>query len=225
MADPAATTLALEAQDLVFSYGATKVVDLPSFALPAGESVAIIGPSGCGKTTLLHLFAGLLPPAAGSIRILGTEVTSLAASEWDRFRGHNIGMVFQRLLLIPALSVRQNLELARKLSRTNAGPQRIDELLQQLGVAEQAEHKPSMLSQGQAQRVAIARALVHSPALVLADEPTSALDDDRAGQALQLLKGAAQSAGAALVVVTHDQRVRGALDHELELHPVGASAL
>ncbi len=205
---------------LTFSYGSRKVVDLQQFQLAADESIAVIGSSGCGKTTLLHLLAGLLPPATGSIRILGHDITAMSGAQLDRFRGEHMGMVFQRLFLMPALSVHQNIALAQRLARKPRDDTRIDALLEQLGIAEVSHHKPGMLSQGQAQRVAIARALVHSPSLVLADEPTSALDDEHASQALTLLKESTAAVGAALLVVTHDGRVRGQLDHEFNMSAV-----
>ena len=207
----------LRVGDLTFTYGERQVVDVNEFALNAGESVAVIGPSGCGKTTFLHLLAGLLSPASGKVEILGQEIGQLSLSQLDRFRGQNMGMVFQRLFLMPALTVRQNIELAQKMARTTEAPATVDRLLSELGLEELSEHKPKMLSQGQAQRVAIARALVHKPALVLADEPTSALDNDRADDALALLKSSAEKSGASLVVVTHDERVRGKLDFEFEM--------
>ena len=177
----------------------------------------VLGPSGCGKTTFLHLLAGLLKPTSGNVEILGDDITRMGGAQLDRFRGQHIGMVFQRLLLMPALTVRQNIELAQRLSRKPRDTTRIDALLDQLGIAELSNQKPRTLSQGQAQRVAIARALVHGPAVVLADEPTSALDDDHALAALELLRESATDAGAALLIVTHDQRVRGRLDRELDM--------
>lgn len=207
----------IQVDDLTFGYDSRDVVDVQQFQLAAGESIAVIGPSGCGKTTFLHLLAGLLKPTTGRIKLLEREITDMHGAQLDRFRGQHLGMVFQRLLLMPALSVRQNIELAQRLARKPRDSARIEALLQQLGLTEFAHHKPRMLSQGQAQRVAIARALVHSPALVLADEPTSALDDEHARQALTLLKESAGAAGAALLVVTHDQRVHGQLDRELEM--------
>ena len=179
--------------------------------------MAVIGPSGCGKTTFLHLLAGLIRPGSGAIRILGQDLAELGGAPLDRFRGRNIGLVFQRFHLLPALSVRENVLLAQRLAGGRVDAGRVVALLEQLGLNGLEHHKPSMLSQGQAQRVAIARALVHSPQLIMADEPTSALDDGHAEQALALLQESAQTVGAALLVVTHDQRVRGRLDGEFEM--------
>ena len=210
----------IDIEALTFSYGSRAVVDLAQFQLSAGESMAVIGSSGCGKTTFLHLLAGLLKPTAGKICILGSDITQMAGTALDRFRGQHIGMVFQRLFLLPALTVHQNIALAQRLARKPLDAARIDALLQQLDISSLSHQKPRTLSQGQAQRVAIARALVHSPALVLADEPTSALDDEHAMQALNLLKETTAAVGASLLVVTHDQRVRGQLDHEFEMAPL-----
>ena len=161
--------------------------------------------------------AGLIRPGSGAIRILGQDLAELRGAKLDRFRGRNIGLVFQRFHLLPALNVRENVLLAQRLAGGRIDAARVAELLEQLDLGGLEHHKPSMLSQGQAQRVAIARALVHSPEIIMADEPTSALDDRNAEQALTLLQGAAQTVGAALLVVTHDQRVRGCLDDEFEM--------
>ena len=210
----------LAVNGLRFAYDEKVIVNVDDCTLQAGQSMAVIGPSGCGKTTFLHLLAGLLKPTAGGVEILGQELNSLGAAQLDRFRGEHVGMVFQRLLLMPALTVRENVELAQQMARKPKDSERVDSLLEQLGLSEWQHSKPRMISQGQAQRVAIARALVHGPALVLADEPTSALDDDRADAALSLLKDAAEAAGAALLVVTHDQRVRGQLGQEMEMESI-----
>ena len=209
-------TPAIQVTDLRFAYGRRTVVDVPHCHLARGESMAVLGPSGCGKTTFLHLLAGLLRPGAG-VQILGQQLATLSGPALDRFRGRHIGLVFQRLHLLPALTVRENVLLAQRLARVPVEPGRMAALFDRLGLEGLEQHKPSMLSQGQAQRVAIARALVHGPALVMADEPTSALDDRHAEQALALLSDAAQAGGAALLVVTHDQRVRGRLNDEFEM--------
>lgn len=208
---------AVHAADLEFGYGDTSTLRLASCELGQGGSMAVIGPSGCGKTTLLHLLAGLIRPRSGSIRILGEDLSGLDGTALDRFRGRHIGMVFQRLHLLPALNVRDNVLLAQRLGGDKTDPRQVATLLDKLGLKGLEHHKPSMLSQGQAQRVAIARALAHRPALIMADEPTSALDDRHAEQALALLRDSADALGAALLVVTHDQRVRGLLDSELDL--------
>lgn len=208
---------AIEATDLRFAYGNRPVVSIERCCLARGDSMAVIGPSGCGKTTFLHLLAGLIRPSAGVIHILGQDLSTLRAMDLDRFRGQHIGLVFQRFHLLPALTVRDNVLLARRLARVPIEGAQVEALFDQLSLTGLEHRKPSMLSQGQAQRAAIARALVHGPELVMADEPTSALDDKHAERALALLKESAESVGAALLIVTHDQRVRGHLDREFEM--------
>lgn len=210
-------TAAIDVTDLSFSYGDRRVVDLGRFELAKGASLAVIGPSGCGKTTLLHLLAGLIRPDTGRIHVLGQDLSELSDTALDRFRGRSIGLVFQRFHLLPALNVRENALLAMKLARSKPDREKVEELFHRLGLEGLERHKPSMLSQGQAQRVAIARALVHGPPIVMADEPTSALDDGNAAEVIELLRESVAAAGAALLVVTHDQRVRGLLDSEHEL--------
>ena len=209
--------LAIDVTDLRFAHGARTVVDIDRCQLASGESMAVIGPSGCGKTTFLHLLAGLIRPGSGVIRVLDRDLSRLRAGALDRFRGRHIGLVFQRLHLLPALTIHQNVLLAQRLARVPMDRTRVEALFDRLNLTGLEGHKPSMLSQGQAQRVAIARALVHGPELLMADEPTSALDDRHADEALALLRESARAAGAALLVVTHDQRVRGHLEHEFEM--------
>ncbi len=208
---------AVEVSDLSFGYGDRPVVRVDQCVLEKGASMAVIGPSGCGKTTFLHLLAGLLQPGSGTVRLMGQDLSDLRGAALDRFRGRHIGLVFQQFHLMRALSVRANILLAAKLARRDTDSAEVGALCQRLGLEGLEHHKPSMLSQGQAQRVAIARALVHRPPIIMADEPTSALDDDNAREVIALLKETAASADAALLVVTHDQRVRGLLDSELEL--------
>lgn len=208
---------AIEVEDLCFSYDKQVAVSIDTCKLPNPQSLVVIGPSGCGKTTFLHLLAGLLQPDSGVIRILGQDLSQLPGARMDRFRGQHIGMVFQRLYLLPSLTVHQNILLAQRLARKPAEPAHLSDLYEMLGLSGLEHRRPDKLSQGQAQRVAIARALVHKPKLIIADEPTSALDDHNAEQALNLLKGSAAACGAALLVVTHDKRLRGQLDHEFEM--------
>ncbi|MEL6301179.1 MAG: ATP-binding cassette domain-containing protein [Pseudomonadota bacterium] len=207
---------AIQVENVRFQYADEAGVSVDRFDLEAGKSVAVLGPSGCGKSTFLHLLAGLLSPQEGAIRLLDQDLASMNAAAVDRFRGANLGLVMQRLHLIKALTVRENIELAIKLGRSDATAPAINALLERLDIGDVAHQKPSTLSQGQAQRTAIARALVNTPRIVLADEPTSALDDANAAEAIALLKAVVADSGAALLVVTHDQRIRGTLDHDFD---------
>lgn len=201
----------LSIQNLEFRYD-RPLINIEQFEVAARESVAVLGPSGCGKTTFMHLIAGLLRPSKGSIQINGTDLAYLSESAVDRIRGKNMGIVFQRLHLVPSITVIDNLLLAQRLARAPIDRQYANELLQKLGISELAGQKPQQLSQGQAQRVAIARSVAHRPTLLVADEPTSALDDANAEEAITVLRELTTSTDAALIVVTHDERVRTKVD-------------
>lgn len=189
-------------------YAERVVLDLPSWQVETGRHTLILGPSGSGKSTLLTLLAGLLTPTAGSVSVEGFAVTQASQHERDAWRARKVGFVMQRLHLVGALTVEQNLALAQTLAGVPNDAARIRDTLTKLGVAEKARRRPHELSVGEAQRVAIARAVLHRPALLLADEPTSALDDASCTAALDLLESAAAESGATLIVATHDQRIK-----------------
>ena len=198
-------------------YGNRVVLDLPSFQLSAGEECLILGQSGSGKTTLLHILAGILKPSEGNVKIGGANLNDMNGAALDRFRGQNIGIVLQKLHLIAPISVLQNLLLAQTLSGKRADEKVALTLLEKLGLAALSRSKPTQLSHGQAQRVAIARAVINRPKLLIADEPTSNLDDRHAEEALQLLRSEAHTCGAALILATHDARVKAHIARRLEL--------
>lgn len=175
----------------------------------------ILGKSGSGKTTFLHLLSGLISPLSGKVFLDGTDITLLSGQSLDRFRGEQIGIVFQKPHLITALTVRQNLELVPFFSKKKGIS--ADDLLQELGLAHKSNSKVTQLSEGEAQRVSIARALANSPKLILADEPTSSLDDDNSEKVIQLLQTQASKIGASLVIVTHDQRVKNHISNFIEV--------
>ena len=208
-----------ELRDVVHRYGPVTALTVPAWDAGAGESWLLAGVSGSGKSTLLHVLSGLLAPVEGSVVVAGTDLRRLDEGARDRWRGRTIGLVPQRLHLIGAVDVRDNLRLAQTLTGLRADDARIDALLQAVGVAELAHRYPRELSQGQAQRVAIARAVVNRPAVLLADEPTANLDDARAAQALELLRTQALEAGATLVVASHDSRVRPLFPSTFTLEP------
>jgi putative ABC transport system ATP-binding protein len=212
-----ATTPALRVQGLVQAFGPRTVLDLPEWTARPGRHSLVVGPSGSGKSTLLHLIAGLLKPTRGRIEVAGEEITALAPAELDAFRGKKIGIVLQRLHLIRALTVRDNLRLAQSLAGLQVDAERVDYLLSELGIAALATARPSRLSEGEAQRLAIARAVINHPAMILADEPTSALDDTNCATMLALLRGQADASGATLLIATHDHRLKPHFDHQLEL--------
>lgn len=207
----------LELQDLAVDYPDRPPLVFPDRVLAAGAQALLLGPSGSGKSTLLHLAAGLQRPSRGELRVDGAPISRWGESARDRFRGRRIGIVFQRLHLIPALNLQQNLLLAQTCAGLPADRGRITELLAALGLESLATARPHQLSGGQQQRAALARALVNRPALLLADEPTASLDDDSAAAVLDLLIGEAARAGAALLVATHDERAKARFSERWEL--------
>jgi putative ABC transport system ATP-binding protein len=205
-------------EHLQFGYHAGEtVLDLDAFTLPASGQALVVGPSGCGKTTLLHLVAGLLSPVQGRIVVDGQDLGQLTPAERDRFRGRHIGVVLQQFHLLPTLTALQNLLVAQTIVGMPMDRPGAQATLEILGVAECANAPPHRLSVGQQQRVAIARALVNRPRLVLADEPTSNLDDESCSVVADLLINATERHGAALLVATHDSRLRSRIPHELVL--------
>ena len=195
-------------QNLKHAYNGIEVLSVPAWQVEQGSQWLVLGPSGSGKTTLLHILAGILQPAAGSVSIAGQDLTALRPAELDRFRGQRIGIVLQRLHLLPSLTVMDNLLLAQYLAGLAQDGTRVREVLASLDVGDKADAYPHELSFGQAQRVAVARAVVNRPRLLLADEPTSNLDDERCTQAYGLLVSQARACDATLVVATHDQRIK-----------------
>jgi putative ABC transport system ATP-binding protein len=204
-------------QDLKHAYDGTEVLNVAAWRAEQGAQWLVIGPSGSGKTTLLHILAGILRPSAGSVGVAGQDLTALGAQQLDRFRGQHIGIVLQRLHLIPSLRVMDNLLLAQYLAGLPQDRGRAGEVLKTLDLAGKEAAYPHELSFGQAQRVAVARAVVNRPKLLLADEPTSNLDDARCLQALDLLQTMAAACAATLVIATHDQRIRARIPRHFEL--------
>ena len=185
----------------------------------AGESVAITGPSGAGKTTLLQLLGGLERATEGQVLIQGRELSRLSDRDLTALRGKAIGFVYQFHHLLGELTALENVAMPLRIARVsmNQARSRAAELLTQLGLSHRLDHLPSALSGGERQRVAIARALVTRPAVVLADEPTGNLDASNAAQVFDLLMTHVCAQSAALVLVTHDQRLADRCDRVIEL--------
>jgi putative ABC transport system ATP-binding protein len=182
----------------------TTALDAIDLHIAAGEFVAIMGPSGCGKSTLLNLIGLLDRPTGGSYTLEGHEVARLPESALTDIRKRRIGFIFQNFNLIDELSVRENVELAllyHGISRADRAA-RIDRVLDKVGIAHRANHRPSQLSGGQQQRVAVARAVVAEPPLILADEPTGNLDTAHGEEVMRMLR-ALNDEGATIVMVTH----------------------
>jgi putative ABC transport system ATP-binding protein len=178
---------------------------VPRFVLAAGASLALRGESGCGKTTFLHLLAGILRPAGGEVRIAGESMTAGGEADRDRRRARLLGLVFQTFNLLQGFTIEENLGLVLRFAGRSE-PGRVRGLLERLELGGCARRFPRQLSTGQQQRVALARALVNRPALVLADEPTASLDNRLAAASIALLRELCAENGAALLLVTHDER-------------------
>ena len=198
----------ISTKNLRFSYSKDQEFIFPDLYCEAGSTLLITGDSGKGKTTYLHILAGLLHPKAGEIIIDNTDLVSLSEKKTDRYRGKNIGVVFQKSYFIAALTVLENLQMASWLATGKKHTKRAKRLLEQLGIENQAEKLPSQLSIGQQQRVSIARALMNEPKVLLADEPTSSLDDKNAEKVIDLLTSLSKEYKAALLIVTHDSRIK-----------------
>ena len=168
------------------------------------EFVAIMGPSGCGKSTLLNVIGMLDSPSSGSYVFNGVEVGNKSEAELADIRKENIGFIFQSFNLVDELSVRENIELALLYHNVPASERRtrVDEVMDRVGIAHRARHRPSQLSGGQQQRVAVARALVGNPRLILADEPTGNLDTQHGDEVMKMLQGLNRE-GSTIVMVTH----------------------
>ena len=207
----------LTTRDLAYRYANDAPLRFPDLAAAPGQALLLLGPSGSGKSTWLGLLGGVLTPTAGAATLDGTDYTALRGGRLDAFRGRHIGLVFQRSYFVESLTVAENLALARRLAGLPPDPARVAQTLDVLGIGHYADRAPRRLSVGEQQRVTIARALVNEPKLLLADEPTSALDAANAAAVSQLLCSRARALGAALVVVTHDERIRSDYDTIIEL--------
>ena len=182
----------------------TTALDDIDLQIDAGEFVAIMGPSGCGKSTLLNMIGLLDRPTGGTYALEGREVALLPESALTDIRKRRIGFIFQNFNLIDELSVRENVELALLYHGISASERRarVDKVLDKVGIAHRAGHRPSQLSGGQQQRVAVARAVVAQPPLILADEPTGNLDTVHGEEVMRMLRGLNEE-GATIVMVTH----------------------
>ena len=194
------------------------IIDIKTLSIKEGEHVFLRGRSGSGKTTFLNLLSGVLEPQHGDIEILGKDITTLSASQKDRFRGDNFGMVFQQFNLLPYLSVEENIALSCKFSQQKSKnvkdiKKEIEYLLDVLEIPQNLKSKKAMnLSVGEQQRVALARALIGKPKIIIADEPTSALDDDRKEKFMQLLFKQVNVQNSTLIFVSHDKNLSSSFE-------------
>ena len=213
----------LEVSDLRKSYGAPDqpipVLRGVSFAIARGSFCAILGPSGSGKSTLMNIIGLLDRPTSGTVRLAGEIVDPGSADQAAHTRNRLIGFVFQSFNLLPRLTAWENVALPllyAGMPRAMRKPSAL-QMLEKVGLADRAEHRPGALSGGQQQRVALARALIRNPGLVLADEPTGSLDSVTAGEVMELLRELNRSLGATVVMVTHDRDLASRCDRRIEM--------
>lgn len=188
-----------------------------NFSIMRGESVAIIGASGSGKSTLLHLLGGIDRPTDGKVFLEDKDIYAQNDEELSLFRRRRVGFVFQAYNLMPHLTVYENIVLPLGLDGRKADAERVDGLIESLGLTKKRKSLPNQLSGGQQQRVAIARALITQPAIVLADEPTGNLDSHTSAEVLNLLRSSANKLGQTLAIITHDDKIAQFCDRILHI--------
>lgn len=202
-----------------FGKGIGKVQALSdvNFTALRGELNLVVGPSGSGKSTFLTIAGGLQKPTSGVVKIGGTDVSSLSPKAGDQLRLHQVGFVLQNYDLLPYLSVKEQFELVDRVSDQTLSQADLQGLLTDLGISQLVNQYPAELSGGQMQRVAIARALYQKPTIVLADEPTASLDSKRVEVVGQLFADLAHQRNEAVIIVTHDNRLRQFADHVYQI--------
>ncbi len=211
----------VDATEITRTYGqgdtAVQALRGVSVDIAAGKLTAVMGPSGSGKSTLMHILAGLDKPTSGTVRIAGTEITTLGDNDLTKLRREHIGFVFQFFNLLPMLTAKENILLPLTIAGEKPENGWFDDLVRQIGIGDRLEHRPAELSGGQQQRVAIARALVSRPTVIFADEPTGNLDSTTSAEILQLVRQSVDSYGQTTVMVTHDARAAEMADRVLFL--------
>ena len=193
----------------VYGQGENQVraVDDISFTVEKGEFLAIIGPSGSGKSTLLHILGGVDRPTSGKVFVDGQDVYAQNEDQLAIFRRRQVGLIYQFYNLIPVLNVVENMTLPVLMDGRQVNQERLEELLDVLGLRGREKHLPNQLSGGQQQRVSIGRALMNAPAVVLADEPTGNLDSKNSQEIVELLKMSNKKYGQTLVIITQDENI------------------
>ncbi|MFD2540881.1 ABC transporter ATP-binding protein [Lacinutrix gracilariae] len=208
----------LQSSNLTFQYKKTEhLFRFPNIDLKKQEHLVILGKSGIGKTTLLHLLAGILKPSTGTVSLNSQDITVLRESSLDRFRGKNIGLVFQKKHAIQTLNVLDNLKARLYFGKKKVNLNKMEALLAELDLLDFKTSKVQTLSEGQLQRLGIAIAVIHEPEIILADEPTSSLDDANCKMVLELLLKQAAKTQANLIVITHDHRIKSYFQNTIML--------
>lgn len=202
-------TIAIDNVNLSLGSGAARVHILKDISLRvgSGEAIGLIGPSGSGKSTLLMVMAGLERPDSGEVVVNGTAFNALDEDDLARFRGRQVGIVFQSFHLIPTMTALENVAVPLELAGHADAAARAAKELESVGLGDRLHHYPTQLSGGEQQRVAIARGLVNRPPVILADEPTAPLDSERAMAVIRILNDMARQFETAIIVVTHDEKI------------------
>ena len=211
--------LKVENLSKIYGSGNNKVVALDnvSFSVEKGEFVAIVGASGSGKSTLLHLVGGVDKPTSGKVYVNGEDIYKLSDDDLSIFRRRNIGLIYQFYNLIPILNVEENIVLPLSLDNRTIEKEKIDNMLNLLGLENRRKHLPNELSGGQQQRTSIGRALITNPAIVLADEPTGNLDSKASNEIIELLKKSNKELNQTIIMITHDLNLAKCADRIIKI--------
>ena len=209
----------IKTENITKSFGTLQVLKGIDLHIDKGEVVSIVGPSGAGKTTLLQIIGTLEKPDTGSVYIDDVDVTQLSGNKLSRFRNQHLGFVFQFHQLLPEFTAIENIMIPAYIAgiKPSEAKQRATELLQFMGLADRATHKPNELSGGEKQRVAVARALINQPSVILADEPSGSLDSQNKAELHQLFFDLRNQFGQTFVIVTHDETLAATTDRTIHL--------
>ena len=217
---PKRYVLSVEDVQMIYRVGKVEVPALRGVNLSVreGEFIAIMGPSGCGKSTLLHLMGGLLQPTSGRVVVAGVDIGAVPDHERTAIRRRTMGFVFQQYNLLPTLTAKDNIELAKRIHGAEiCRKQSSAEVLRMLGLENKMNHKPNELSGGEQQRVALARAVINRPAILLADEPTGNLDSYNSRMVLDMLHQLNEKYGQTIVMITHNPEVGTKANRTVEM--------
>lgn len=207
----------IQTSGVTFAYPGQQSFSFPDIRCDRNRQLLILGPSGTGKTTLLHLLGGLLSPTKGDITVGDTPLSTLRGHRLDTFRGQKIGIIFQRPHFVRSITAIENLLLVQHIASGKSDRAKAIGLLERLSIAHKADQYTQTLSLGEQQRLAIARALINRPEVILADEPSSSLDDQNCTQMIDLLLQVAAENNAALLIVTHDTRIKALIPDQVTL--------